>query len=177
MQWLHANTRGPWVSDKLPLTVCSCELALTLGELLAVLVRGLHSDLVTDSTGGGSKRGGYLEKWTIYSMVFFLFFFLRCHGQQLMFAATGPGKKILKKALQYTHMTNSLPEYQNRSGVSSWPTGGRSLGGLRREIQELKQVWYQSDTGSVLSNEQSVWIHLEDFLLPTPLFKTGWATA
>lgn len=26
MQWLHANTRGPWVSDKLPLG-CPCELA------------------------------------------------------------------------------------------------------------------------------------------------------
>lgn len=38
MQWLHANTRGLWVSHKLPLIVCSCELALILGEVLLTML-------------------------------------------------------------------------------------------------------------------------------------------
>lgn len=73
---------------------------MTLGELLAVLVGRLYSNVATDPPGEAITRGN-LEKRTIYSIVFKMFF-LCCHGHQLMFAVTGSEKKK-KIALQYTH--------------------------------------------------------------------------
>lgn len=145
MQWLHANTRGPWVSDKLPLTVCGCEHALTLRELLAVLVGRLYSRVATDPPS--SHNEGYFGKMD--HLLYVQNVFGGCHGHQLMFAVTDPEKKNKKKKkhscnfviVYYSHNTaNSLPESQNRSGVSSWPTGGWTLtdrGGRRRSWRNV----------------------------------------
>lgn len=146
MQWLHANTRGPWVSDKLPLTVCGCELALTLRELLAVLVGRLYSNVATDPPS--SHNEGYFGKMDHLLNVQNVF--LGCHGHQLMLADQEKKKHSCNFVIvYYSHNTaHSLPESQNRSGVSSWPTGGWNLtdrGGRRRS---WRKVCFESVTAS-----------------------------
>lgn len=63
--------------------------------------------------------------------MFKMFYLCVFQGHQLMFAVTGPEKKkkvfILVVVYYCDNMANSLPEFQNRSGVSPWPTGGWTL--------------------------------------------------